>query len=224
MANEKIDLSELRPVSVGDAMRARLRASVKFEPREAIALAVLGLLVVTGAALAYLRARPADASALEPVRPTPAATSSESAPQVVVHVVGAVKRPGVYHLNEGDRVLDAVRAAGGFAPGADTIAINLARPVVDGEQIVIGRKGEAVQGAGGTGAPSAGAATQGGKVNINLAGVSEFDSLPGIGPVLAQRIVDYRTQHGRFHSVKDLQKVSGIGPKKFASLEPYLTI
>jgi competence protein ComEA len=112
-----------------------------------------------------------------------------------------------------------VRAAGGFAPGAESQAINLARPLVDGEQVVVPKKGEAP--AGGAG-PSA--QQPGGKVNINSATESDFENLPGIGPVIAQRIVDYRDQHGPFRSIQDLMKVTGIGQKKFDSLQAYVTV
>jgi len=138
-----------------------------------------------------------------------------------------VRSPGVYTLPAGSRVIDALRAAGGAGPGADVRSVNLARPIADGERVYIPRKGEApapdVAGGGGTSGGSSGGAG-GGKVNINTASESELESLPGIGQVLAQRIVDYRTQHGPFRDVKDLLKVEGIGQKKFDSLKDHVTV
>jgi competence protein ComEA len=202
--------------------RARITDHLRFHPRETGALAVLGLLLLIGAALAYVRARPA--AALAPPSGTPSvsasADASVTAATIVVHVVGAVRRPGVYDFPQGARVVDAVRAAGGFLRNADPQGINLARPLVDGEQILVPREGEGLPGAAG----SAGSAQQGGKVNINSASESDFEGLPGIGPVLAQKIVDYRDQHGPFRSIQDLMKVGGIGQKKFDSLQALVTV
>ena len=202
--------------------RARITQHLRFHPREAAALAVLGLLLLIGAGLAYVRARPA--AALAP--PAGAVSASASPAQgtapantIVVDVVGAVRKPGVYNFPQGARVIDAVRAAGGFAQGAESQAINLARPLVDGEQVVVPKKGEAPSAAAG-----ASAQQPGGKVNINSATESDFENLPGIGPVLAQKIVDYRSQHGPFRSIQDLMKVTGIGQKKFDSLQAYITV
>src|SRR5207245_10451085 len=145
--------------------------------------------------------------------------SAGPANTIVVDVVGAVRKPGVYDFAQGARVIDAVRAAGGFLPDAEPQAINLARPLVDGEQVVVPKKGETLPGAAG------GSAQQpGGKVNINNATESDFENLPGIGPVLAQKIVDYRNQHGTFRTIQDLMKVTGIGQKKFDSLSAYVTV
>jgi len=203
--------------------RARITQHIRFHPREAGALAVLGFLLLIGAGLAYMRARPAAAIA-PPAGAVSASASAgaSSAPAnaIVVDVVGAVRKPGVYDFAQGARVIDAVRAAGGLLPDAEPQAINLARPLVDGEQVVVPKKGEAPPAAAG------GDSVQqpGGKVNINSAGESDFENLPGIGPVLAQKIVDYREQHGPFRSIQDLMKVSGIGQKKFDSLSAYITV
>jgi len=187
-----------------------------------VALALLGVLVVAGATVAYARARPADAAALQPVATSSAAEpAGASGASIVVHIVGAVEHPGVYDFTEGARVVDAVRAAGGFTGKADRAAVNLARALADGEQIVIPRRGQATTPASG-GGPAGG--DTGGKVNLNSATAADLEALPGIGPVLAQRIVDYREQHGPFRAVTDLQKVSGIGAKTYASLEPLITV
>ena len=146
--------------------------------------------------------------------------------QLVVHVVGQVKRPGVVLLRPGARVRDAVAKAGGALPGADLAAVNLARGVVDGEQVRVPRPGEAVSatGAASSGADGAGAAgSAGGPLNLNTASESALEELPGVGPVLAQRIIDWRTEHGRFTSVDELAEVSGIGEKLLAQVRPLVT-
>ena len=152
-----------------------------------------------------------------------APSSSASGDGLVVDVAGKVRRPGVYRLPAGAWVQDAVTAAGGILPGVDPAAVNLARRLADGEQVLIGLPAAApVAGAaGGSGAGPAGAA---GPLDLNAATVEQLDALPGVGPVLAQRIVDWRTAHGRFGSVSDLSKVSGIGDAKLADLKPLVTV
>lgn len=141
-----------------------------------------------------------------------------------IHVVGAVKSPGVVAVSPGARVKDAVAAAGGLAANADSANINLARILTDGEQIHVPRPGESVVApAGGAGsAQTTGAA--GGVVNLNTADVSGLDSLPGVGPVLAQRILDWRTAHGKFSSIDELGEVSGIGDKALERLRPHVSV
>lgn len=140
------------------------------------------------------------------------------ASEVVVHVVGQVVRPGLAVLAGGSRVADAVAAAGGATGEADLAAVNLARALVDGEQIVVPRPGEQVPGDAvpATGASGPTAADE--VVDLNTAQVADLDRLPGIGPVLAQRIIDWRTEHGRFSSVDELAEVRGIGPSLLADL------
>jgi competence protein ComEA len=167
-----------------------------------------------------------------PVPSDPAGpVSSPVASALVVHVVGQVARPGLVRLPAGSRVADAIEAAGGARRGADLSALNLARLVVDGEQVHVPRPGEAVVGSG-AGQPAAGAVAGGGTgggsgsapVSLNSADVAALDTLPGVGPVLAQRIVDWRTEHGRFTSVDELGEVSGIGDKLMAQLRPKVTL
>lgn len=149
----------------------------------------------------------------------------EKAPELVVHVAGAVAKSGVYRLPPGSRVADAIAAAGGPAAEADVDSLNLAQPLVDGQKVWVPKKGEApAPGAGGVSAPGGGAMPAGGKVNINTAGLAELDTLPGIGPSLAQRIIDYRAAHGPFRSLEDLKNVSGIGEKRFDELKDYITL
>ncbi|MCB1300646.1 MAG: ComEA family DNA-binding protein [Tetrasphaera sp.] len=149
---------------------------------------------------------------------------------VRVHVVGQVKRPGVVEVSAGARILDAIEAAGGATSKADLDAINLARAVVDGEQIQVLRPGESPTPASGPAAPATGSGsggTGGGpgvKVPINTADLAQLDTLPGVGPVLAQRILDWRSQHGAFASIDQLGEVSGIGEKLLANLTPLVTL
>lgn len=174
------------------------------------------------------------------VTPAPGggATTSATGPAsavVVVHVVGQVKRPGVRELPAGSRVAQAVAAAGGAKIGADLSRVNLARVLVDGEQVRIPAPGDpvdpreltgpsAASGAGGGGGMGGVGGGSGGQVALNSADLAALDTLPGVGPVLAQRILDWRTQHGRFTSVDELGEVSGIGEKLLAQLTPLVTL
>jgi competence protein ComEA len=146
------------------------------------------------------------------------------ASEVVVHVVGQVARPGVFVLASGSRVADAVTAAGGATGEADLAAVNLARAVVDGEQILVPRPGETVPGDVPAQAGAPPASTDAALVDLNSAQVADLDQLPGIGPVLAQRIVDWRTEHGRFSTVDELAEVRGIGPSLMADLRAVVRV
>ena len=133
----------------------------------------------------------------------------------LVHVAGAVRSPGVYRLREGERIQDAVRRAGGPRAGADLNAINLAAKVADGQQVVVPRRGAA-------GAVAAAAAVPGGPtqppVSLNTATAEQLDTLDGVGPATAAKILDWRRQHGGFRSLDDLGEIPGIGPKRLAAL------
>ncbi len=145
---------------------------------------------------------------------TPVGEVADARTTVVASVVGLVVTPGLVTLPEGARVADAVAAAGGFLPEADPTSVNLAAVVGDGQQIAVG-----VPGAAAGPAPAAGGgAAPGGPLDLNAATVTDLDALPGIGPVLAQRIVDHREQHGRFTSVEQLDDVPGIGPAVYGEL------
>lgn len=152
------------------------------------------------------------------------ATPAPSA--VFVHVVGHVKEPGIYRLGAGARVFDAIAAAGGATEDADQSALNLAQPVSDGEQVRVPAVGEAPAPDASSGAPNGGGASAaaGGKINLNSATVEELDTLPRVGPAIAQRIIDYRQQHGRFTSVDQLGDVSGIGDAMLAALRDRVTV
>lgn len=152
---------------------------------------------------------------------------------LVVHVAGAVKNPGVYRVGPGSRVFDAVNAAGGALPAAELAALNLAAPLADGLQVFVPTKEEAAKMVPHPGAVLAPDSVPGsaanshpgnGLLNLNTASAAELDALPGVGPVLAERIVTWRTDHGPFASVDALDAVSGIGAKMMASLRDLVTV
>lgn len=203
----------------------------------ALAVCALGALAIIAAAWRFWpRAAVEDLAPQEPGgQAVGSAEGSAPAPPaeaiVVVHVVGAVMRPGVYTLGAGSRVADAVAAAGGTTGNAAPNAVNLARILADGEQIYLPTADEAsaTVAAGGMFAPGGGGAAgggggAGGKVDLNRATVSELDTLPGIGPSTAQKIVDDRAANGPFKTVEDLMRVSGIGQKKFDALKDLVTV
>ena len=142
-------------------------------------------------------------------------------PDVVVQVIGQVRRPGLVTLPPGSRVADAVRLAGGLVRGGSSGGLNLARPVVDGEQIVVGPGVPASTGSGGGSSP---AGSGGGVVDLNSATAADLDALPGVGPVTAAKILDWRSAHGRFASVDQLREVSGIGARTFERLKPHVRV
>lgn len=201
------------------------RALAAFDPgRRAVrALAVLALVVAVVVGFVVWRARPR----AEPVAADPGAATVAAAPvsspvaSIVVSVVGRVNRPGLIRLPHGARVADAIEAAGGVLPGTDLGYLNLARKVVDGELIAIGVSPPPAPPGGGTGA---GPGAPGGLVNLNTATVAELDTLPGVGPVLAQRIIDHRNRAGGFKSVEELRKVDGVGDARFEQLKDLVTV
>jgi competence protein ComEA len=215
-----------------------------------LALAVGGILGVR-LAMASAAARPVAVRAAEPApvtvssadatSPTAVTVPTEGSASVaagttasgtrdaelLIQVAGRVHHPRVVRLPAGSRVQDAVRAAGGALPGSDLVGINLAQLLVDGQQVVVARAGHGstVNGSG-SGAGSSGSGTGAGaagstQVNLNTADVTGLDALPGVGPVLAQRILDWRTAHGRFTSLDELDEVSGIGDKLMAEIRPH---
>ena len=155
---------------------------------------------------------------LPPPPPRGAGVTGLPAARVVVDVVGAVRRPGLYRLEQGTRIADAVARAGGATGKADLSMVNLAAPLADGEQVVVPKRGPAGAAAG-AGAAGAGAAATTGPVHLSTATLEQLDSLPGIGPVTAQKILDYRTKHGAFTSVDELDAVPGIGPSRMDQLQ-----
>ncbi|MFJ8833728.1 helix-hairpin-helix domain-containing protein [Micromonospora aurantiaca] len=219
---------------------SRLPGPGAFDPgrRGVRALAAVAAVVVLVAAVWAWRARPS----AEPVKPVaasseaPVSAATEAAPgapvsagapgQVVVALAGKVRRPGLVRLPAGARVADAIEAAGGALPGVDVALLNPARKVTDGELILVGvtaPPGQAAPGpAAGGGAPGGSAAP--GPVNLNTATLAQLDALPGVGPVLAQRILDHRDRNGGFRSVSDLRQVDGIGDARYEQLKELVTV
>ena len=160
--------------------------------------------------------------------PNPESTASAGSSEIVVHVIGAVRHAGVYRLPQGARVSDAIAAAGGLSRRADTGELNLAQVLGDGLQLKIGtrkhpggwlRSGPVAGASAGTGSsPGAGADSNSARLSINTATEAQLDTLPGIGPVTAAKIVAWRTEHGKFTALTELQEVDGIGPKTYADL------
>lgn len=211
-------------------MPAALAARVQLRPAHVGALAVV--LAVAVAATAWWTLAAAPESVSVPVArispgPDPAATpqpassgvGSGPASDVVVDVAGKVRRPGVTSLPAGSRVIDALKRAGGARHGVDLSTLNLARVLVDGEQILVGVA--QVGGAAGAVAPAPGG---GALVNLNSSTLEQLDALPGVGPVTAQKILDWRTAQGRFSAIDELLEIDGIGAKTFAEISPHVTL
>jgi len=166
---------------------------------------------------------PAPASSAVAVAPTSASPSVSASPTVIVDVAGWVRRPGVFEFEPGDRVIDAVERAGGARDGADLTLLNLAAPLADGQQILVPKKGDQASGAATTGTGGVPGST-GGLVNINTADAATLETLNGVGPVLAASIIAYRTEHGPFTSVDQLDEVSGIGTATLEDLRSQVTV
>ncbi|RJQ51767.1 MAG: ComEA family DNA-binding protein [Actinobacteria bacterium] len=206
-----------------------LGGQLRETPQVWAVLAVAAVVLVAGVWL-YGRSMPAPvrvkrlAGAPSATRPVPSSTTT-----VAVDVAGAVLRPGVVYLSKGARVDDAIRMAGGPLPSAAIEEVNRAAYVKDGQQVLVpkrgGRKGPTGTGEGDKrqGDTRGQGRGEGGKLDLNSATVEQLDGLPGIGPVLAKRIYDYRQERGRFGRVEDLQQVEGIGPKKFGQLRDKVT-
>ena len=219
---------------------SRLPGPGAFDPgrRGVRALAAVAAVVVVVAAVWAWRSRPS----AEPVQPVaapaeaPVSAATEAVPgvpapagspgQVVVALAGKVRRPGLVRLPAGARVADAIEAAGGALPGVDVALLNPARKVTDGELILVGvtaPPGQAGPATAGGGAPG-GSAAPAGPVNLNTATLAQLDALPGVGPVLAQRILDHRDRNGGFRSVSDLRQVDGIGDARYEQLKELVTV
>lgn len=194
----------------------RILAPPRSRLRVGVGAAIILVLVGLGIAVA-VAALGSPGSAREVPAATSASAISEGGAQVYVHVLGAVARPGLYVLAEGDRGIDAVAAAGGFTADADQAQLNLARPLVDGEQVIVPVIGAAPP-------PGVVSGTTNGKVNINSADAAALDTLPRVGPAMAQRILDWRETNGRFSAIEDLMSVTGIGQKTFDGLKDLVTL
>ena len=191
---------------------------------ELIGLVALLAVTLGGAGLWYVRSlpRPVEVATAPSGGTASAPASASPSPEVVVlvDVAGWVRRPGVYEFTEGARVIDAIDAAGGARSGAVLEALNLAAPLTDGTQILVPREGQE----GVAPAPVTGGAVAGGLVNVNSAIATELEELPGIGEVIAQRIIDYRTENGPFATVDELVDVSGIGDAILESIRELVTV
>jgi competence protein ComEA len=209
---------------------------------ELVGLAVTVVVLLAGVGLWYTRSlpRPIDVATSAGTAPAPAAASGSFAPAaatsslspsvspsavLIVDVTGAVRRPGVFEFQPGDRVIDAVERAGGARDDADLTLLNLAAPLTDGQQILVPKKGATTASVPGTtgGVPGSVGGT-GGLVNINTADEATLETLNGVGPVLAAAIIQYRTEHGPFASVDQLDEVSGIGPATLEDLRSQVTV
>lgn len=199
----------------------------------ALMLSLVALLVAVIAAVGVWWDRPVPVPAptlplVAPVEAPEPAASGTAAPELVVSVVGRVARPGLIRLPDGARVADALDAVGGALPDTDLVGLNLARRLTDGEQVLVGvapPPGQPVDGAGLNGSASLnGSAGSSSMVDLNSATLEQLDSLPGVGPVTAQRILDWRAAHGRFRSVDQLREVSGIGEARFAQLKELVRV
>ena len=174
--------------------------------RQALAVAAILLTLLFLGGRTFLHAGTAERRA--PIAPRRTAARSQP---VVVDVVGAVRQPGLYRFRDGARIADAVARAGGATRRADLALVNLAAPLADGQQIVVPRRGAATA-AGGAASAAAG------PVHLNTATLEQLDALPGVGPVTAQKILDYRQKHGAFASVDELDAIAGIGPARLDTL------
>jgi competence protein ComEA len=163
----------------------------------------------------YLAGAGAPSSAASPAEQPLEAVEAAPPAALVVHVVGAVRRPGLYRLREGARIADAVAQAGGATRRADVSLVNLAAPVADGVQVVVPRRAPA---GSGDGSASAGPTTPAGPLHLNTATLEQLDELPGVGPSTAQKILDFREEHGAFTSIDELDAIPGIGPARLEQL------
>ncbi|MGH3646695.1 MAG: helix-hairpin-helix domain-containing protein [Micromonosporaceae bacterium] len=207
---------------VGQVMATFGMGRARLDPgaNGARALGLLAAIVVVAAAGIAWWSQPRPEPVSTPRVSPPSAAASATGTGVVVAVAGKVRRPGLVTLAPGARVADAIEAAGGLLPGTDVGYLNLARKVTDGELIVVGATPP--PDAAGPGAPAAG--DPAGKVNLNTATLQQLDTLPGVGAVIAQRILDHRADHGGFRSVDELRQVDGIGPARYEQLKDLVTV
>jgi len=189
---------------------------LNINPEQKRGLTILFALTIGLGGFYFLNSRPqAEPVVIQEI--APAITESATA-RLIINVAGKVKNPGVYQLPQGSRVVDAIEAAGKQLKGVDISDINLARILVDGEQILVG--GSRV--ASGKAVPKK--ITADNPLDINRASIAQLDTLPGIGPVTAQRIIDYRTKVGRINTVDELKKISGLGGAKFEEIKNLLRV
>lgn len=224
------DLATERSSDDGQRMPAAYRRWVTSPDRIVVpqrtrvrtALGAVVVLVLVGVAVAVGAGALGSSGVTRTIAAEPSETGSpadiDPAGVIYVHLLGAVERPGLFELHDGDRAIDAVAAAGGFTATADQSGLNLARVLSDGEQIIVPEIGVVPPVAVG------GPPTIAGKVNLNSADEADLDTLPGVGPATAKSIIAWRDENGRFTSVEDLMSVGGIGDKTFAALKDLVTV
>jgi competence protein ComEA len=218
-------MDERRRTVSEESVRDRLASLSR---REIVGLVLIVVATLAGGVVWYVRSLPRPVTIAERpggagFAPVAAPTASVSPASLFVDVAGAVRHPGVYEFHDGDRVIDAIDAAGGQKPGATLDALNLAAPLADGAQVLVPGRAPRTQipANSASALPGSGAA---GKIDVNTADATELQELPGIGEVLSQAIVDYRTKNGPFTSVDELEDVSGIGPTTLADIRDLVTV
>jgi competence protein ComEA len=200
-----------------DELLARIKSFIKQPgPSRRLAMLLFGLVAVIALVINSLGGEPSSAISSPTQSSSVSGDAQVNSPTFFVHVVGRVKTPGVYSLDVGSRLFDAIVIAGGFLPDADQASVNLARQLTDGEQITVLKIGEQ--------ANSSGVAAGSGIISINRANEAELETLPGVGPALAGRIIEWRTANGGFKQKEDLLQVGGIGDKLFAGLVKLITL
>lgn len=193
-----------------DVVTPTLRERIALSPRNLVGLGVILLFALLFAGWLFFSAAPAQVYVgSRPEISQPAPVVAPLPTEIVVDVSGKVRHPGVYHLSTGARAEDALMAAGGALPGVDLSSVNQAEILADGTQLLVGITASA---------------SGGGVLSLNHASATELDSLPGVGPVLAGRIVSWRKAHGRFTSIEQLRDVGGVGDAKFADLKSLIRL
>jgi competence protein ComEA len=202
-----------------------------FSKREKVLLGLLLVLIISIGTITYyafFKKSPEIAFKLQEEPAIPVTAPVMEAEKIVVHVAGAVKNPGVYTLEQGKRVKDAIEVAGGHLPEADILRLNLAQKLHDEDKLYVPKIGETPEQSEPE-SPSYGATVgvsskSDGKIDINTAGETELTQLPGIGPVTAQKIIEYRKNNGLFKTIEDIKNVSGIGDKKFEQIKDKIKV
>lgn len=205
-------------------LEASAAVSDRLPPRTRLGIGAVIVLVLLAFAATIGIGMLRGATGAEVVEPVSTASSTPQLPAAAglyVHVAGAVREAGLYRLDAGARVADAIARAGGFADDAARDTVNLARPVSDGEQIVVSVVGTEAQGPTGGGG---GSMATGGLIDLNTATREQLDTLPRVGPAMADRIIEWRETNGRFTSIDDLQSVPGIGDKMIAALRDLVRV
>ncbi|MGW6689902.1 helix-hairpin-helix domain-containing protein [Streptomyces sp. NPDC054961] len=216
--------AQSRRLAVRERLPVWLQARCGVEPRTVAAVSVVLVVAVGFAGHQYWSARPQPVTAPALVAPAPVPAPAATGPgtgavvgRILVDVSGKVRDPGVRRLPAGSRVEDALAAAGGVRPGTDLTGLNRARVLMDGEQVLVGAPAPPPAGGGGGGGGAAPGQVAG-PLSLGTATAEQLDGLPGVGPVLARHIVDFRTARGGFRSVEELRQVNGIGERRFADL------